>query len=175
MTSASANEVQMNASHASHARSSEEVDMRLLWFRRGTESVAANVHRRCWARWAAWRRPLRCAGRKHCRLTILDRLNRFLPLAPPFSPPSAIPIDAIEHARTQHCRHACVMAAQLCACSSIQPAHWMPDGAKPYCSHCLEDFDALNRRARDVSSAATAPQGGRGRGRLPWFATATGV
>ena len=50
------------------------------------------------------------------------------------------------------------MAAQLCACSSIQPAHWMPDGAKPYCSHCLEDFDALNRRARDVSSAATAPQ-----------------
>ena len=34
----------------------------------------------------------------------------------------------------------------------------MPDGAKPYCSHCLEDFDALNRRARDVSSAATAPQ-----------------
>ena len=22
----------------------------------------------------------------------------------------------------------------------------MPDGARPYCSHCLEDFDALNRR-----------------------------
>ena len=43
------------------------------------------------------------------------------------------------------------MAAQLCACSSIQAAHWMPDGAKPYCSHCLEDFDALNRRARDVT------------------------
>jgi hypothetical protein len=35
---------------------------------------------------------------------------------------------------------------QLCACSSVQPPHWMPDGAKPYCSHCLEDFDALNRR-----------------------------
>ena len=33
----------MNASHASHARSSEEVDMRLLRFRRGTESVTANA------------------------------------------------------------------------------------------------------------------------------------
>ena len=33
----------MNASHASHARSSEEVDMRLLRFRCGTESVTANA------------------------------------------------------------------------------------------------------------------------------------
>ena len=40
----------MNASHASHARSSEEVDMRLLRFRRGTESVTANAapHLQCW-------------------------------------------------------------------------------------------------------------------------------
>ena len=42
-TSASANEVQMNASHASHARSSEEADMRLLQSRRGTESVTADA------------------------------------------------------------------------------------------------------------------------------------
>lgn len=42
-TSASANEVQMNDSHASRARSSEEVDIRLLRFRRGTESVTANA------------------------------------------------------------------------------------------------------------------------------------
>eukprot|EP00964_Phaeocystis_antarctica_P133888 scaffold98120_cov66-Phaeocystis_antarctica.AAC.3 len=59
----------MNASHASRARSREESDMRLLRFRRGTESVAANVRRRRWARWAAAWRPLRCGGRKHvnCR------------------------------------------------------------------------------------------------------------
>eukprot|EP00964_Phaeocystis_antarctica_P138756 scaffold103404_cov54-Phaeocystis_antarctica.AAC.1 len=77
-TSASANEVQMNASHASRARSSEEVDMRLLRLRRGTESVAANVRRRCWARWAAWRRPLRCAGRRHvnCRPRYLGEVLR---------------------------------------------------------------------------------------------------
>ena len=42
-TSASAKEVQMNASHASHARSSEEADMRLLRFRCGIESLTANA------------------------------------------------------------------------------------------------------------------------------------
>lgn len=52
-TSASANEVQMNDSHASRARSSEEVDIRLLRFRRGTESVTANAAPAVLARWAA--------------------------------------------------------------------------------------------------------------------------
>ena len=33
----------MNASHASHARSSEEADMRLLRFRCGIESLPANA------------------------------------------------------------------------------------------------------------------------------------
>ena len=51
---------------------------------------------------------------------------------------------SIVHAHARCCARG--MAVQLCACSSIQPPHWMPDGAKPYCSHCLEDFDALNRR-----------------------------
>ena len=40
----------MNDSHASRARSSEEVDIRLLRFRRGTESVTANAAPACWAR-----------------------------------------------------------------------------------------------------------------------------
>ena len=42
-TSASAKEVQTNASHGSHARSSEEADMRLLRFRCGIESLTANA------------------------------------------------------------------------------------------------------------------------------------
>ena len=49
----------MHDSHASRARSSEEVDMRLLQFRRGTESVAANAAPALLG--AIGRRPLRVA------------------------------------------------------------------------------------------------------------------
>ena len=66
--------------------------------------------------------------------------NRAPPVRAVFSSSGSV----YRHAHAQCCARG--MAVQLCACSSIQPPHWMPDGAKPYCSHCLEDFDALNRR-----------------------------
>ena len=54
----------MNASHASHARSSEEADMRLLRFRRGTESLTANAAPAVLGAMAG--AALRCGGRRTC-------------------------------------------------------------------------------------------------------------
>ncbi len=68
-TSASADEVQTNASHASHARSSEEADMRLLRFRCGIESLTANAAPAVLGA-MAWGGGLalcwRCGGRRTC-------------------------------------------------------------------------------------------------------------